>query len=96
MVYGLTDQRIVTLNGKQLHAQEYAKVTDYAFVTDAAGHVSLICGPDALKAGEKRVREAAVCGFRMNIDTDTCESYAMYGITDHAQQVKTILDQYIA
>ena len=93
VVYGLTDQRIVTLNGKLLHALEYAKVQEYEFVTDGAGHVSLLCGPDALKAGAKRAREAAVCGFRMNIDTDTCESYAMYGITDHAQQMKDILSK---
>lgn len=94
-LYALTDRRILTLNGKQLHALEYEKVTEYDFVTDAAGQVSLICGPDAIKAGVKHTREAAVCGFRMNIDTDTCESYAMYGITDHAQQVKAIMDKYI-
>jgi hypothetical protein len=86
----------VTLNGKQLDGQEYGKVTDYAFITDEAGHVSLVCGPDALKAGEKKTREEAVCGFRMNIDTDTCESYAMYGITDYVKQVQAILDKHIA
>ena len=96
IVYGLTNQRILTFNGKQLDGQEYGKVTDYAFITDEAGHVSLVCGPDALKAGEEKTREEAVCGFRMNIDTDTCESYAMYGITEHVKQVQAILDKHIA
>ena len=96
ILYALTDQRLLTLNGKQLSALEYGKVPCYDLVTDAAGHTSLICGEDAMKAKEKTRREAAVCGVRMNIDTDLCESYAMYGITADADKVKTILDRYTA
>ena len=95
ILYALTDQRIITLNGKKVHGVEYAKVAEYEFITDKAGHVSLVCGVDAIKAGEKKTREEAVCGFRMNIDTDVCESYAMYGITEHALQVKEILSKNI-
>lgn len=94
IVYGLTDRRLLTLNGKQLFAMEYSKLNGYALLTDSEGHVSLVCGPDALKAKEKSRREQAVCGFRMNLDSDTCDSYAMYGITEHAQQIKQILETY--
>ena len=96
VVYGLTDRRMLTLNGKQLASLEYDKIPCYDLVTDAAGHVSLVCGADAVKGKEKSRREAAVCGVRMNIDTDMCESYVMYGITADAQQVKDILSKYIA
>lgn len=96
ILYALTDRRLLTLNGKQLFSLEYNKLCCYDLVTDAAGHISLVCGEDALKAKEKSRREAAVCGVRMNIDTDLCESYAMYGITDSAGQVKEFLSKYAA
>lgn len=95
MIYALTDRRLLTMNGKQLSALEYSKLPCYDLVTDAAGHVSLVCGEDAMRAKEKSRREAAVCGVRMNIDTDLCESYAMYGVTEHADQIKQILSQYV-
>lgn len=96
VVYALTDQRLLTVTGKELQALEYNQVSCYDVVTDAAGHASLVCGEEGLNAKENTRREASVTVARTNVDTNLCERFAMYGITEHADEVKKILSQYAA
>ena len=96
VVYGLTDSRLLTLDGKRLISVDYENVVHYDLVTDLAGHTSLVCGDEGLKAKSNTIRELTIRGASMNVDTNHCESYAMYGVSGHAEEIKKILSAYIA
>ena len=96
VVYGLTDQRMLTVNGKQLYSLDYSQISCYDVLTDAAGHASLICGEVALNDKEDTRRSASVTVPAINVDTNECEKFAMYGVTEHADEIKKILSNHAA
>jgi len=95
VIYGLTDQRVLTLNSNQLYSVDYKQINYWDVVTDAAGHASLIFGDRAAKAKDDTMREITIRGVQVNADTDMCESYAMYGVTQDVDKMKAILSEYV-
>ena len=94
-LYAMTDLRMITMIDKTVSSIDYAKIEGWKIDTDGDGVVSLLCGDDAIKGKESSRRAGAVCGAHVNMDTDLCESYVMYGITADADVVSEIAAKYI-
>ena len=94
-LYAMTDHRMITIIDKTVSDIPYEKISCWKMEADEDGIVSLICGDDAMKAKATTRRAAAVCGAHTNIDTDLCESYVMYGITQDADKIKAVANQYM-
>ena len=94
-IYAMTDRRMITVVDKAASYIEYGKVRGWKLEADDDGVMSFVCGDDALKAKAVSRRAAAVCGAHTNIDTDLCESYVMYGITQDADKIEKIAAQYM-
>lgn len=91
--YAITDKRLITVldSAKGL---DYSAVKTAAFKTDADGHTTLLCGPDALAQSPDKWRAQAVIGACMDESAVVCERYAMYALPD-ADKVRKILAPYL-
>ena len=91
--YAVTDRRLVMLKD-DLVSVPYDTIESAAFRTDGDGHVSLLCGKDALKLAATKWRGAAVIGSRKDSETGKCTSFVLYAIPE-AEKVKAIVAGYL-
>lgn len=94
-MYALTDQRMIAMMGMSFEAIDYERVSDFDFLTDDDGHVSLLCGERAREAKPFGRRSATVCGAQNNSETGACEGFAMYGVTAEVENIRAILSKHI-
>lgn len=92
--YAITDKRLMILtdNAKSI---EYSAVSVSKLDRDEDGHISLLCGENAIKAKPWKRRAAVLTGAVINDNTGMCVSFVMYAIPD-ADKVKEILKPYLS
>ena len=90
--YAITDRRLLSMSDG-VKSVYYKNIPAVCFKKDEDGHVTLLCGTDAVKLKPKKWRSAAL--YPMNdVETNACESFAFYALPD-ADRVKTILRDYV-
>lgn len=93
VIYAITDERMITVVDSA-KSVDYCHVPEVTFRTDEDGHVSLLCGHDAMNSEPTNWRFASVSGVVMDESNDFCESYVMYNIPE-VDKVKDILSKYV-
>ena len=91
--YAVTNKRMIVYRD-ELSSAYYADIEEGAFRTDEDGHVSFLCGPDALKLASTKWRGAAVTPCRKDNETGKCASFVLYAIPE-AEKVKAIVAEYL-
>ncbi len=81
MEYVVTDQRLLVLRDS-LRPMPLSNIQEAGFRTDADGHVSLLCGKDALKARPDHWREYCVVGQSNADGSDVCSRFVFYAPAD--------------
>lgn len=81
MEYVVTDQRLIILRDS-LRPMPFKTIQEAGFRTDDDGHVSLLCGKDALKAKPDKWREICVVGQSAADGTDVCSRFVFYAPAD--------------
>ena len=81
MEYVVTDQRLIILRDS-LRPMPFKAIQEAGFGTDADGHVSLLCGKDALKAKPDKWREICVVGQSAADGSDVCSRFVFYAPAD--------------
>ena len=81
MEYVVTDQRLIILRDS-LRGMPYSAIHEAAFREDPDGHVSLLCGKDALKAKPDKWREICIIGQNASEGTDVCNRFVFYAPSD--------------
>ena len=81
MEYVVTDQRLIILRDS-LRPMPFKAIQEAGFRTDDDGHVSLLCGKDALKAKADKWREICVVGQSTADGTDVCSRFVFYAPAD--------------
>ena len=89
MEYVVTDQRLIVLRDS-LRPMAYSAIREAGFGTDADGHVSLLCGKEALKAKPNKWREICVVGQNASEGNDECKRFVFYA-PDDLNGLKTAL-----
>ncbi|MBR1456186.1 MAG: hypothetical protein IJ594_03375 [Oscillospiraceae bacterium] len=93
-VYAATDRRLIAV-GENVRSVEYDKIAEAAFREDEAGHVSLLCGYNALKAKSAKWREITLVGHTFDEDDKSrCAAFALYAVDD-ANGLKKVLREKI-
>lgn len=93
VLYAITDKRLIIQTDSE-KSVEYSAISAAKLDRDEDGHVSLLCGEDAIKAKPWKRRVMALAGTVTNDTTGMCESFAFYAIPD-ADKVKEILKPYL-
>lgn len=93
VIYAITDERMITVVDSA-KSVDYCHVPEVTFRSDEDGHVSLLCGHDAMNSEPTNWRFASVSGVVMDESNDFCESYVMYNIPE-VDKVKDILSKYV-
>lgn len=81
MEYVVTDQRLLVLRDA-VRPMAFSAIHEAGFSTDADGHVSLLCGKDALNAKPDKWREICVVGQGSSDGPDVCTRFAFYAPAD--------------
>ena len=81
MEYIATNERLIVLRDAVKSAY-YAQITSGAFKEDLDGHISLVCGPDAVRAKPHKRREICVVGQGSGESSSECERFCFYAPTD--------------
>ena len=81
MEYVVTDQRLIVLRDS-LRPMPLKNIHEAGFGTDADGHVSFLCGKDALKAKPDHWREYCVVGQSNADGADVCSRFVFYAPAD--------------
>ncbi|MBR4475044.1 MAG: hypothetical protein IKS55_15590 [Oscillospiraceae bacterium] len=92
-VYLATDRRLIVLRDS-VHDMKYACIHEAAFRMDRDGHVSLLCGDEAMKLKPEKWREAAVVGQRVTEGPD-CHRFVFYAPSD-PEALKDILNAHLS
>ena len=89
--YYATDRRLVAV-GKNVQDVAYSRIREAGFVTDAAGHTSLLCGAKALAGAPWSIRERTVVGRdALEGETTICDGFAFYAVDD-ADGLRAVLE----
>lgn len=91
--YAITNKRLFVVKD-DVKSVAFDQIKAAAIKTDDDGHVTLLCGEDAVKGKQTRWRSDASLGIRMDADNSECSSAVWYAIPD-AQKVEPILRQYL-
>ena len=81
MEYVVTDHRLIILRDA-LRGMPYSAILEAVFREDPDGHVSLLCGSDALKAKPDKWREICIIGQNTPEGTDVCNRFVFYAPSD--------------
>ena len=81
MEYAVTDQRLIILRDS-LRSAYFPSIREAAFRADPDGHISLLCGSDALKAKPDKWREVCLIGQSATERTDVCNRFVLYAPSD--------------
>ena len=92
-IYAATDRRLILVRDS-VRSMEYYAIKEAAFRADEAGHVSLLCGKDALAAKPHKWREMAVVGQGAMDGGDLCKCFVFYA-PEKAGELKAILKEKI-
>lgn len=92
--YAITDKRLIVL-ADSAKSVEYSAVSAAKLDKDGDGHVSLLCGEDAIKAKPWKRRALVLTGAVTNDTTGVCESFVMYALPE-TDKVKEILKPYLS
>lgn len=92
-VYLATDRRLISVRDSA-HDMKYTCIHEAAFRTDRDGHVSLLCGDEAMKLKPEKWREAAVVGQRAT-EGPGCHRFVFYAPTD-TDVLKAILNEHLS
>lgn len=79
--YVVTDQRLLILSDS-LRPMAFSAIQEAGFGTDADGHVSLLCGKDAMKAKPDKWRTMCLAGNNIAEGTDICAHFVFYAPAD--------------
>ena len=79
--YIATTERLIVLRDA-LRSAYYSQIKTGAFREDLDGHVSLVCGPDAMKARPYKRREICVVGAGVSESDSECSRFCFYAPTD--------------
>ncbi len=94
MQYAITDKRLIILTDSD-KSVEYSAISAAMLSSDKDGHVSLLCGENAIKAKPWRRRALALTGAVTNDTTGVCESFVMYALPE-TDKVNEILRSYLS
>lgn len=89
MEYVVTDQRLIILRDS-LRPMPFKVIQEAGFRTDDDGHVSLLCGKDALKAKPDKWREICVVGQSAADGSDVCSRFAFYAVNQPEELKKAL------
>lgn len=81
MEYVVTDQRLLILRDS-IRPMALKTIQEAGFATDADGHVSLLCGKEAMKAKPDKWREICVVGQPAVDGTNICTRFVFYAPDD--------------
>ena len=81
MEYVVTDQRLLVLRDS-LRAMPFSAIHEASFGTDADGHVSLLCGKEAMSAKPDKWREICVVGQTTSDGSNGCTRFVFYAPAD--------------
>ena len=87
--YIATSERLI-VHRDAVRAVYYSQIRTGAFKEDGDGHVSLLCGPDALKAKQRKYREICVVGANSTDSGTECERFCFYAPADRAGLQKVL------
>lgn len=90
--YLATDRRLISVRDS-VHDMKYDCIHEAAFRMDRDGHVSLLCGDEAMKLKPEKWREAAVVGQRVTEGPD-CHRFVLYAPTE-PDVLKEILNTHL-
>ena len=94
VLYAITDKRLIIQTDSD-KSVEYSAISAAKLSSDKDGHVSLLCGENAIKAKPWRRRELALTGAVTNDTTGVCESFVMYALPE-TDKVNEILKSYLS
>ena len=92
--YAVTDKRLIHI-ASDAKGIGYSAIREAALKTDADGHVTLLCGKDALKLSEHKWRNAATFPIRIDDETKECDCLVFYALPE-SEKVRELLSQYIS
>ena len=91
--YAATDKRLIVL-ASSAKGVEYEKIQEAVIRRDAAGHMTLLGSPDAVKSKPSKWRLYTVSGPILNSDNDQiCDRFAMYAVKDLSGLEKVLRDK---
>ena len=79
-VYALTNRRLYRVGTTGEGYVDYDVIKVAAIRTDADGHQTLLCGPDALKTRPGRWRDRSTGSAALDMDTRECDRYVFYAL----------------
>ena len=79
-VYALTNRRLYRVGTTGEGYVDYDVIKTAAIRTDADGHQTLLCGPDALKTKPWRWRDLSTGSAALDMDTRECDRYVFYAL----------------
>lgn len=91
--YAITDRRLAWANDT-VSTVRFEAIPKAAFRSDEDGHVSLLCGKDALKKKPALWRSTSVVSPSCDLDSGICEQLVFYAIPE-PDKVEKLLEQYI-
>lgn len=92
-LYAVTDKRLLCVSSDEIKSVSYDNIPAACLKKDEDGHVTLLCGEDALKAKPNKWRSIALHPLTA-VDSKACESFAFYAMPD-AGRVKKLLKEYL-
>ena len=92
--YVATTERLIVLRDT-VRSAYYSQIKVGAFKEDLDGHVSLVCGPDAMKAKPSKRREICLVGAGASESGVECERFCFYAPADR-KALEKILHERIS
>ena len=93
IAYYATDRRLITLRDS-VRAMNYVSIHEAGFRMDRDGHLSLLCGEEALKLNPEKWRETAIVGQGAT-EGPECVRFVFYAPTD-SEALKAVLNKHLS
>lgn len=93
VIYAISNKRIFVCRD-DVKGAAFDNFDCAALKKDEDGHVSLLCGKDAMKLAVPKWREEASFGLRLDSETGTCKSLVWYAIPE-TEKVEPLLRKYL-
>ena len=89
MEYFATNDRLIVLSD-HVRSMDYSSIKEAEFRADSDGHVSLLCGKEALEAKQDKWRECTVVGQGSMVDEGECVRFVLYA-PEKLDELKAVL-----
>lgn len=93
ITYYATDRRLIILRDS-VRDMRYSSIHEACFKTDSDGHVSLLCGEEAIKMKPEKWRETAIVGQGAT-EGPECIRFVFYAPTD-PEALKAVLNKHLS